>query len=167
MKFFFAQIGCSIYHLDLFSEENLNQWSEIWNSACGTCYFRNGFGALFQNRHTSPNLKSVWSYFPHSTWYNGNSKNSHQIMCTEWCRSTWYQSQILEQIQDLKSFFLYLVRIMWYSQYTHMTKNSHKINPTNHTIWSGTRTYFSRRIQIWTQKFEIPSVAQDMAIFVF
>ena len=36
----------------------------------------------------------------------------------------------LEQIQDLKSFFPYLVRVTWYSQYTHITKNSHKINLT-------------------------------------
>ena len=56
MKFFFVQIGHSIYHLDPFFEENLNLQSEIWNSICGTCYFRNSFDAFFQNRHTSLNF---------------------------------------------------------------------------------------------------------------
>ena len=58
-------------------------------------------------------------------------------MCTKWCCSTWYQGWILEQIQDLKSFLPYLVRVTWYSQYTHITKNSHKINPTksHHLKW--------------------------------
>ena len=65
----------------------------------------------YLNFEGNPNLKFVWSYLNCSTCYSRIAKNSHQIMCINQHISTWYQGQILEQIQDLKSFCSYLVRI--------------------------------------------------------
>jgi len=163
----------------------------------------------------NPNLMPVWSYLACSTCYSRISKNSQQIMCTKWYCSIWYQGLILKQIQDLKSFFPYLVRITWYSQYTCSTKNSHNINlsESDHVKWyqdlffkenpylaseisnyiTSTRysyiyilatfwktltftnqdnlyiilTQFSRRFQIWSQKFQILSAASIFGKLLF
>lgn len=83
------------------------KWAYITKSSHSTCY-------PTSICEENPNLQSVWSYFPCSIWYNGISKNSHQIICAKCCCSIWYQDQILEQTQDLESFFPYLARITWY-----------------------------------------------------
>ena len=94
------------------------QWFENSNWTCGTCYFRNALGTLFQNGHLShstwypilkfeqnPDLNSFWPYLVMITCYGSCLKYSLKIDLTKKVDLKWFHGLFVEQIQDLKSLF--------------------------------------------------------------
>jgi hypothetical protein len=166
----------STWYPTLILEENPNLMPVWWYLACSTCYNRiskNSQQIMCTKWSCSiwyqglilkqiQDLKSFFPYLVRITWYSQythSTKNSHKINLSKSDHLKWYQdrffkgnpylvSEISNYITSTRYSYIYFLATFWKT-----------LTFTNHDDLYIILTQFSRRFQIWSQKFQILSVA--------